>query len=366
MNVKLLDLQAQYLTIRGEVRRAIDDVCDSQALVLGPAVERFEANLAAYCQTKHAIGVSSGTDALLCALMALGLKAGDEVICPSFTFFATAGSIARLGAVPVFVDIDPHTFNLNPELIPARITRQTKAIMPVHLFGQLAPMQAINEIAAARNIPVIEDAAQAIGAKRDGRPATTWGLAGCLSFYPTKNLGAFGDAGAICTNDAGFADTCRMLRVHGSGHTYYHKMIGGMFRLAAIQAAVLDVKLKHLEKWHAARRRNAALYDSAFAGSRVTAPHVDPQNWSIYNQYVIRVPDRDRVKQRLADNGIGSAVYYPLGLHLQECFRHLGYTPGSLPETERASREVLAIPVYPELEEEQVRFVADQVLAAVR
>jgi len=366
MNVKLLDLQAQYLTIRADVRRAIDDVCDSQALILGPAVEQFERNLAAYCQTKHAIGVSSGTDALLCALMALRLKTGDEVICPSFTFFATAGSIARLGAVPVFVDIDPHTFNLNPELIPARITQRTKAIMPVHLFGQLAPMEAINEIAAARNIPVIEDAAQAIGAKRDGKPACAWGLAGCLSFYPTKNLGAFGDAGAICTNDDGFAETCRVLRVHGSGHTYYHKIIGGMFRLAAIQAAVLDVKLKHLEQWHAARRRNAALYDSAFAGSRVTAPHIDPRNWSIYNQYVIRVPNRDRVKQHLSDAGIGSAVYYPLGLHLQECFRALGYREGSLPETERASREVLALPVYPELREEQVRYVAEQVLAAVR
>jgi dTDP-4-amino-4,6-dideoxygalactose transaminase len=366
MNVKLLDLQAQYLTIRGEIRRAIDEVCDAQALILGPTVERFERSLAAYCGTKHAIGVSSGTDALLCALMALEIKPGDEVICPSFTFFATAGSIARLGATPVFVDIDAGSFNLDATQVAKKISAKTRAIMPVHLFGQLAQMDAINAIAGDHGVPVIEDAAQAIGAKRDGKSACAWGLAGCLSFYPTKNLGAFGDAGAICTNDDRFADTCRMLRVHGCGHTYYHKMVGGMFRLAAIQAAVLDVKLRYLDQWHAARRRNAARYDSVLAGSQVKPPPIDPRNWSIYNQYVIRVPDRDRVKQHLADKGIGSAVYYPLGLHLQECFKHLGYSAGDLPETERASREVLALPVYPELEEEQIRFVADQVIEAVR
>ena len=254
MNVKLLDLQAQYLPIRNEIRRALDEVCDAQALILGPHVDKFEKNLAAYCQTKHAIGVSSGTDALLCALMAMGIGPGDEVICPTFTFFATAGSIARLGARPVFVDIEPASFNLDPAKLEERITKKTKAIMPVHLFGQIAKMEAINDLAASHNIPVIEDAAQAIGAKRLDKPACSFGFAGCLSFYPTKNLGAFGDAGAICTNDDAFAERCRKLRVHGSGHTYHHEMIGGMFRLAAIQAAVLDVKLKYLDQWHAGRR----------------------------------------------------------------------------------------------------------------
>src|SRR5687768_9592147 len=324
MNVKLLDLQAQYLPIRNEIRRAIDQICDEQALILGPAVERFERSLAEYCQTKHAIGVSSGTDALLCSLMAMGIKPRDEVICPSFTFFATAGSIARLGAMPVFCDIDYATFNLDPESVRKKVTKKTQAIMPVHLFGQVADMEAVNTIAKEAGVLVIEDAAQAIGAQHNGRPACSLGFAGCLSFYPTKNLGAFGDAGAICTNDDAFADRCRKLRVHGSGHTYHHEMIGGMFRLAAIQAAVLDVKLKYLNGWHEARRRNAAIYNKMLAGSGVVTPHIEDGNWSIYNQYVIRVPNRDTVKQRLSDKGIGSAVYYPLPLHQQECFRYLG------------------------------------------
>ena len=365
MNVKLLDLTAQYLPIRNEIRRAIDEVCDSQALILGPHVERFERNLAAYCGTKHAIGVSSGTDALLCSLMAIGIKPGDEVICPSFTFFATAGSVARLGAVPVFAEIDPRTFNVDPGRIEEKVTPRTKAIMPVHLFGQVARMEEINAVARRHDLVVIEDAAQAIGAKRRGKPACSMSFAGCLSFYPTKNLGAFGDAGAICTDDDAFADTCRKLRVHGSGHTYHHEMIGGMFRLAAVQAAVLDVKLRYLDAWHEARRRNARLYDELLRESPVTTPHIDEGNWSIYNQYVVRVPDRDRVKQRLADRGVGSAVYYPVPLHLQPCFAYLGGKPGDLPETERACREVLALPVYPELPEEHVRHVAKELLAAV-
>jgi dTDP-4-amino-4,6-dideoxygalactose transaminase len=363
MQVKLLDLQAQYVPIRAEIRRAIDDVCDAQALILGPHVERFEHSLAEYCGTTHAIGVSSGTDALLCSLMALGIKPGDEVICPSFTFFATAGSIARLGARPVFVDIEPQSFNINPDLLKKKVTKKTRAIMPVHLFGQLARMEAINEIARAHDIPVIEDAAQAIGAKRNNKRACAWGLAGCLSFYPSKNLGAFGDAGAICTSDDQLAETCRLLRVHGSGQTYYHKLLGGMFRLAAVQAAVLSVKLKYLDQWHEGRRRNASLYDQLFAGTKVKRPVIDAGNWSIYNQYVVRVPDRDALKQRLAQNGIGTAVYYPLGLHLQECFRDLGYRVGDLPETERACRDVLALPIYPELTEEQVRHVASAVIS---
>ena len=367
MKVKLLDLEAQYLPLRTDIRRAIDEVCDAQSLILGPHVEQFERSLAAYCGTKHAIGVSSGTDALLCSLMALDIKAGDEVVCPSFTFFATAGCIARLGAVPVFAEIDPRTFNLDPSRLEEKITPRTRAIMPVHLFGQLAAMDAINGIARRHNVPVIEDAAQAIGAKRYGKPACAYGLAGCLSFYPTKNLGAFGDAGAICTSDDAFAEKCRLLRVHGSGHQYHHRYVGGMFRMAAIQAAVLSVKLKHLDGWHEARRRNAALYDKLFAGSKVVRPHVENGNRSVYNQYVVRIPGggRDRVKQRLADAGIGTGVYYPIPLHLQECFAYLGYKEGDLPESERACEEVLALPVYPELPEEQVRYVAKELLAAV-
>ena len=365
MEVKLLDLQAQYLPLRTEIRRAIDEVCDNQALILGPHVEKFEKSLAEYCGTRHAIGVSSGTDALLCSLMALGIGQGDEVIVPSFTFFATAGCVARLGATPVFAEIDPRTFNLDPRKLEQKFTPRTKAIIPVHLFGQVAPMGPINDIAHRHDIPVIEDAAQAIGAKQNGKRACALGFAGCLSFYPTKNLGAFGDAGAICTNDDAFAEKCRLLRVHGSGHQYHHRFVGGMFRLAAIQTAVLGVKLRYLESWHEARRRNAAMYDKLLAGSPAVTPHVEDGNWSVYNQYVVRVPDRDRVKQRLADRGITTGVYYPIPLHLQECFAYLGGKEGDLPETEKACREVLAIPVYPELKAEQVKYVAKELLEAV-
>ncbi len=361
----MLDLRAQYLPLRGEVRRVLDEVCDAQDFVLGPRVEKFEQNLAAYCGTRHAIGVSSGTDALLCSLMALDVGPGDEVICPAFTFFATAGSIARVGATPVFVDVDPATFNIDVADVRRKLTARTRAIMPVHLFGQLADMDAINAVAAERNIPVIEDAAQAIGAKRNGKPACAHGLLGCLSFYPTKNLGGFGDGGAICTDDDALADKIRLLRVHGSGtRTYYHKFIGGMFRLGAIQAAVLDIKLRHLDGWHEGRRRNAAVYDRLLAGSNVVTPRIDKGNWSIYNQYVVRVKDRDAVKSRMADAGVGSAVYYPVPLHLQECFAYLGHKAGDFPESERACAEVLALPIYPELKEEEVRHVANALLEA--
>lgn len=359
MKVPLLDLTQQYAPLREEIRAAIDQVADAQALILGPHVERFERNLATYCGTKHAIGVSSGTDALLAALMAIGIQPGDEVICPSFTFFATAGSIARLGAKPVFVDIDYASFNLDPSLIERAIRPKTKAIMPVHLFGQLARMDEINDIACRHELLVVEDAAQAIGARRHDKKACAWGYVGCLSFYPTKNLGAFGDAGAVCCNDDKLAENLRKIRVHGSGHTYYHEMIGGMFRLAAIQAAVLDVKLKYLDQWHAARRRNADIYNRTLAGTRVVTPAIEPGNHSIYNQYVVRLQDRDTVKQKLADRGIGSAIYYPLGLHDQKCFAYLGHNPDDFPETQRACREVLALPIYPELTVEQVQHAAN-------
>jgi len=365
MNVKLLDLQAQYPPIREEIRRALDEVFDQQSLVLGPHVEKFEKSLAEYCGVKHAIGVSSGSDALLCSLMALGIKAGDEVICPTFTFFATAGAIARVGAKIVFAEIEPATFNIDPTKLAGKITDKTRAIIPVDLFGQLANLEAVNEIAARHDVKVIEDAAQSIGARRHGKRACSSVFAGCLSFYPTKNLGSFGDAGAICTNDDSFAEVCRLMRVHGSGHQYYHKYVGGMFRIAAVQAAVLSVKLKYLESWHEGRRRNAALYDRLLAGSKVITPKIDPANWSIYNQYMVRISDRDRVKKILQEKGIGSAIYYPLPLHLQECFADLGYVEGDFPISERACKEVLALPIYPELPEEQLRYVAEQLRAAV-
>jgi len=367
MKVNLLDLRAQYRLLRDEIRAAMDEVCDAQAFVLGPVVQKFESELAAYCGTKHAVGVSSGTDALLCSLMALGIGPGDEVICPAFTFFATAGVISRLGARPVFSDIDPDTFNIDPADAARRITRSTRAIIPVHLFGQMADMESINALAQRHGLFVIEDAAQAIGARRNGLRACSAGLCGCLSFYPTKNLGGFGDGGAICTSDDAVAEKCRLLRVHGApaDDPYRHVMVGGMFRLDALQAAVLRVKLRHLDEWHEARRRHAAMYDRLLAGSRVRTPVIAPGNWSVYNQYVVRVPDRDRVRARLAEAGVGTAVYYPRPLHLQECYASLGYRQGDLPGCEQACREVLALPVYPELGEEQIRYVAQTLLRAV-
>jgi dTDP-4-amino-4,6-dideoxygalactose transaminase len=365
MKVSLLDLRGQYATLKKEILPVLEECCDNQDFILGPRVEKFEKNLAAYCGTKHAIGVSSGTDALLCSLMVMDIKAGDEVICPPFTFFATAGCIARTGAKPVFVDIDPKTFNIDPAKIRKAITKNTKAIMPVHLFGQCADMDAINAIAAEYGLKVIEDAAQAIGAKYNGKRACSLGTIGCLSFYPTKNLGAFGDAGAVCTNDDVLADKCRKARVHGSGHTYYHEFIGGMFRLSALQASVLDIKLRHLESWHEGRRRNAAIYNAAFAGTKVTPPYIQPQNWSVYNQYCVLVPNRDQVKAKLAEKGVGSAIYYPLSLHQQKCFAYLGCKEGDFPASEAATKQILALPIYAELKEEEVRHVAKSLLESV-
>ena len=364
MKVPLLDLTAQYRSVRDEVRAALDEVLDEQQLILGKHVERFEAELASFCGTRHALGVSSGTDALLASLMALDIGPGDEVICPAFTFFATAGAIARTGARPVLCDIEPHTFNIDVTKLDSLVTGRTRAIIPVHLFGQMARMETIMEIAARRGIAVIEDAAQAIGATRNGQLAGGVGSLGCLSFYPTKNLGAIGDAGAILTNDAALFERCRKVRVHGSGHTYFHEMIGGMFRMAAVQAAALSVKIKRLCEWNAGRIRNARRYDELLAGSGIVTPVVDEGNLHVYHQYTVRVPDRDRVKQALADAGVGSGVFYPLGLHLQECFRYLGYRAGELPETERASQEVLALPIYPELTDAQLEHVAQALRAA--
>ena len=362
MRIPILDLKAQYATIKEEVTRAISDVCEKQAFALGPAVAEFEKNVAAYCNSKHAIGVSSGSDALLVSLMALDVKPGDEIITTPFSFFATAGCIVRLGARPVFVDVDPNSGNINPAGIEEKITGKTRAIIPVHLYGQIAPMKAITEIASRRNLAVVEDAAQAIGASRDGIIAGNFGDCGCFSFYPTKNLGGFGDGGLVTTNSDSLADDIRTLRDHGQNPRYFYKVIGGNFRLDGIQGAVLNVKLKYLDEWNEKRKQNAVLYDSLFAGSPVRTPAIDPGNVSIYHQYTVTVPERDELQKYLADNDIGSAVFYPKPLHLQDCFSDLGYKQGDMPVTEKLCSEVLSLPVYPELSPDEIECVAGTVL----
>ncbi len=362
MKVPLLDLKAQYATIRDEVAQAIDKVCESQFFALGPAVAEFEENVAAYCNCKFAIGVSSGTDALLVSLMALGTEPGDEVITTPFTFFATAGSVVRVGAKPVFVDVDPDSFNIDPSAIEEKITEKTKAIIPVHMYGQIADMNAVTEIARRHNLAVIEDAAQAIGASRGGTTAGNFGDCGCLSFYPTKNLGCFGDGGLVTTNSEDIAEKIKILRNHGQDPVYFYKIIGGNFRLDSIQGAVLNVKLKYLDSWNDKRRQNAALYDSLFADSPIKTPKIEAHNVSIYHQYTVTVPERDTLQEFLAENQIGSAVFYPKPLHLQDCFTELDYKQGDLPVAERLCNEVLSLPVYPELSPEQIEHVAGTVL----
>ncbi len=364
MNVPLLDLKAQYATIRKEIREAVDRVCESQHFILGPEVVALETEVAAFCGARFAVGVSSGTDALLAALMAVGVGSGDEVITTPYSFFATAGVIARLGAVPVFVDIDPETYNLNARAVADKITSKTKAIMPVHLFGRCGEMDPILEVAKARGVAVIEDAAQAIGASDEKRRnAGTMGQMGCFSFFPSKNLGAFGDGGMVLTNNEALAEMLRILRVHGGKPKYYHRIVGGNFRLDALQAAILRVKLKYLPAWTAARRSHAQKYRELFneAGlrGRVTLP--EDASGHIYNQFVIRISDRDRLQSFLKDRGIGTEVYYPLPLHLQECFRELGYKKGDFPHAERAAQESLALPVYPELTPAQQEFVVNRI-----
>ena len=362
MQIPLLDLKAQYRTYKDEVMRAIADVCESQAFALGPPVRAFEEHIAAYCDCKCAIGVSSGTDGLLIGLMAMEIGPGDEVITTPFTFFATAGSIARVGAKPVFVDVDAHSYNIDPAGIEQHITAKTRAIMPVHLFGQVAQMKPITEIAQRHNLGVIEDAAQAIGAGQDGTKAGCFGDCGCFSFYPSKNLNAFGDGGLVVTNSEEFAEKVRILRNHGQNPPYFYGIIGGNFRLDSIQAAVLDVKLKYLDEWNEKRRQNAAIYDEVLSDSPVTAPKIDPNNTSIYHQYTITAPDRDQLQEFLTENKIGSAIFYPRPLHLQDCFRDLGYRQGDLPVSEKLCDEVLSLPIYPELRAEQVEHVAKTVL----
>ncbi|MFP5236421.1 MAG: DegT/DnrJ/EryC1/StrS family aminotransferase [Acidobacteriota bacterium] len=363
MKIPLLDLKVQHAFIREEVLRAVSEVLDSQVCILGPKVEELEKKVAELSDCHFAVGMSSGTDALLAALMALEIGPGDEVVTTPFTFFATAGCIARVGALPVFVDIDPRTFNIDPARIEDAITPRTKAIMPVHLFGQMCDMDPIMEVANRHGIPVIEDAAQAISATYKGRKAGSIGAIGCFSFYPSKNLGAAGDGGMCVTNDPKLHEMLQLMRSHGSKQKYYHKYVGGNFRLDPIQAAVLLVKLPHLEAWSEARRRNAAIYDKAFEGSSVVTPFIHPGCVSIYNQYSIRASGRDALRKGLTDAGIGTEIYYPVPMHLQECFHGRCRVVGSLHHSEAAALEVLALPIYPELASEQIREVAETVLA---
>ena len=365
--VPLLDVQRQNNPIRPEIDAAISRVCDSGAFVHGPACRELEAAVAEYCGTEHAVGCASGSDALLLALVALDIGAGDEVLLPSFTFFATAGAVWRVGAKPVFVDIEPETFNLCPRDAAAKITPRTKAILAVHLFGQCADMAAIGELAVRHNLEVIEDAAQAIGAEHLGRRAGSLGTLGCLSFYPTKNLGGFGDGGMITTSDATLADRLRILRDHGQNPRYVHRVVGVNSRLDTMQAAVLSVKLPQLDDWAAARERNAARYAELFADvgfdGQIVLPTIASGRRSVWNQYTIRVPDgrRDALREHLAAQKIGSAIYYPIPLHRQHCFAPLGYPQGSLPETERAAEEVLSLPIFPELTKQEQQTVVTSI-----
>ncbi len=372
MQVPLLDLKAQYQTIRDKCIKVTQEIYESQYFILGPYVEQLEQEIAAYCSTKYAVGVSSGTDALLLSLMAAEIGHGDRVITTPYTFFATAGSISRRGAIPVFVDIEPDTYNISPKEIEAVIAgmsegeRKTlKAIMPVHLYGQCADMDAIKNIADENHLVVIEDAAQAIGSEYKKRRAGSLGDFGCFSFFPSKNLGGFGDGGIVTTNSKDLYEKLKILRVHGGHPKYYHQKIGGNFRLDALQAAIVSIKLAHLDGWTAARQENAKRYKSLFkeAGlSAIVKCPAEKENRHIYNQFIIAVENkRDELKQHLIDNGVGCEIYYPVPLHLQDCFADLGYSPGVFPVSEFAAEHTLALPVYPELADEQIAYVVDQI-----
>ena len=370
VKVPLLDLQAEYAPLRAEILAAVVRVCDAQQFILGPEVEQLESALAQRIGVRHAIGVSSGTDALLVSLMALDIGPGDEVITPTFSFVATAGSVARLGATPVFVDVDPMTMMIDASHVRRAITPRTKAIVPVHLFGLCADMEPLIELARSRDIAIVEDAAQALGATVHGRQAGTLGRAGCFSFFPTKNLGAFGDAGLVTTNDAALGAKIRLLRNHGASPKYHHALLGGNFRLDALQAAVLRVKLPHLDAWNDRRRQNAAVYGELFAAAgltaRITLPRDQPARHHIYHQYVVRVPDRDRVRAHLDARGVGTEVYYPVPFHRQPCFAAVVPDPGVFPHADAAAREVLALPIYPGLTRDQQQHVVACIAEAVQ
>ena len=387
MNVPLLDLKAQYATIKDELDKAILNVAESQYFILGPEVRKLEENIENYINVKRAIGVSSGTDALLIALMAIGVGPGDEVIVPTYSFFATAGVVARLHAKPVFTDIDPVTFNMEPDDIENKITERTKAIIPVHLYGQVADMNPIMEIARKYGLKVIEDGAQAISAQyHDGRFAGTIGDIGCFSFFPSKNLGGYGDGGMVVTNDEELGEKLRILRVHGGKPKYYHKIVGGNFRLDAIQAAVLNVKLPHLDSWSAKRRANAELYTRLFIEkglaeeegktafdekNKVLLPkpvykESGHKNYHIYNQYVIRVENRDALREYLKEQGVATEIYYPVPFHRQECFADLNAKDEDYPNSNFAAEHSLALPIYPELTEEQIKYVVEKIAEKVK
>ncbi len=378
MGVPLLDLKAHHDPLHQEIMAALEQTFRSQAFILGPDVGKLEERVAAYCQTTYGIGVSSGTDALLVALMALGIGPGDEVITTPYSFFATAGAVVRLGAKPVLVDIDPVTYNLDPAKIKSALTANSKAIIPVHLYGQCADMAPIMDVAKQHNLSVIEDAAQAIGSEYgDGRRACSLGTIGCLSFFPSKNLGCLGDGGMAVTNDPDLAERMRVLRVHGSKPKYYHKLIGGNFRLDTIQAAVLNVKLYYLDGWTKRRQENATRYETLFKQSGLTQKgkvklpepvyrNSGVKHYHIYNQFVLRVEQRDALMAHLKQKGIGSEIYYPVPFHLQECFLSLGYREGYFPESERAAKETVAIPIYPELTVEQQTEVVEAIAAFYR
>ncbi|MBU0483479.1 MAG: DegT/DnrJ/EryC1/StrS family aminotransferase [Proteobacteria bacterium] len=394
MKVPLLDLKEQLVPLRHEIMAAVTEVIDSTGYIMGPKVEAFEKNIASYCGSKHAIGVASGTDALLVSLMALGVGPGDLVMTTPFTFFATLGSILRLGAKPLFVDIDPVTYNIDPDLMSRvlaedeKLAKKVKVILPVHLYGQCADMSRIKALADQYGIPVLEDAAQAIGAacplvdgknKRIWRKAGTIGAAGCFSFFPSKNLGGIGDGGMIVTDDDKLAETMKIIRVHGGAPKYHHAIIGGNFRLDPIQAVVLDIKLKHLPGWHAARRENADLYNTIFEESGVIAENkvstpvgfyrsaaqaeATLPDYHIYNQYVIRAAERDSLLEFLGKEGIGAEIYYPIPLHKQKCLAGMGYNELSFPESEKAAKETMALPIYPELTDEMQQYVVDRIAA---
>ena len=384
MKVPLLDLKGQYSSIKDEARKAIDEVCDSQNFILGPQVKELEEAVARYSGAGYGIGVSSGTDALLISLMALDVSYGDTVLTTPYTFFATGGVISRLGARPVFVDIDPYDYNIDPVKLRLTIEKtvrensKPKAIIPVHLYGQCADMDPIIKAASEYEIKVVEDAAQAIGAEYKGRRAGSMGDIGCFSFFPSKNLGGFGDGGMAVTNDKQLAEKITILRVHGSSPKYYHKIMGGNFRLDTLQAAVVNIKLKYLENWHLMRQKNAERYNELFkntglvdpakdSGSRVSTrypvglPQVKYGNRHIYNQYIVRVWKRDGLRKFLSDNEIGTEIYYPLPLHLQECYAYLGHKEGDFPHAEKAAQETLALPIYPELTVDQQVYVVNKI-----
>jgi len=362
LKVRLLDLSAQFENIREEVMEAVTEVFESQYFILGPKVTELEERIAEYCRSSEAVGVASGSDAILLSLMALGIGPGDEVITTPYTFFSTVSSITRLGAQPVFADIDPATCNIDPSAVAEAMTGRTKAVLVVHLYGQTADMDPILEAAGERGIPVIEDACQAIGAEYRGRRAGSMGLAGCFSFFPSKNLGGAGDGGMVTTDDEGLAEDLRRLRNHGGRERYYHDDVGINSRLDALQAAVLLVKLRHLDAWSDARIANASRYDSLLAGIEgLVTPSVSEGNRHIYNQYVIRVPRRDELKSFLQESDIGCEIYYPVPLHLQKCFAFLGAAEGDCPEAERAALETLALPIFSELTPEMQAYVAGKI-----